>query len=122
MCRLSHFSYVQFFASPWTVDCRVPLSVGFSRQECWSGLPYSPPGGLPNPGTETMSLLPVSCTGFFATSISWDGLVNEEIIQICWKDGKKVLIDVHSQICTMVQFYIKYLKNTWHIASKLSIR
>ena len=110
MCRLSHFSYVQFFASPWTVACQVPLSMGFSRQECWSGLPYSPPGDLPNSGTETTSLLPVSCTGFFATSISWEGLVNEEIIQICWKDGKKVLIDVHSQICTMVQFYIKYLK------------
>ena len=122
VCRLSHFSYVWFFASPWTANCRVPLSMGLSRQECWSGLPHPPPGDLPNPGTETMSLLPVSCTGFFSTSTSWEGLVNDEIMQNCWKNENKVLIDVHSQICTMVRFYIKCLPNTWHIDSNLSIR
>ena len=122
VCRLSHFSYVRFFASPWTADCQVPLSMGFSRQECQSGLPHPPPGDLLNPGTEIRCLLPVSCTGFFTTSTSWEGLVNDKIMQNCWKDGKKVLIDVHSQIGIMVQFYIKCLTNTWHIDSKLSIR
>ena len=42
-CVLSLFSSVQFFATPWTVACRVPLSTGFSRQEYWSGLPLPPP-------------------------------------------------------------------------------
>ena len=35
---------------PWTVSCLAPLSVGFSRQEYWSGLPFPSPGDLPNPG------------------------------------------------------------------------
>ena len=41
--------------TPWTVACRAPLSMGFSRQEYWSGLPCPPPGHLPNPGTEPRS-------------------------------------------------------------------
>ena len=45
---LSHFSRVQFFVTLWTVAWQAPLSMGFSRQEYWSGLPCSPPGDLPN--------------------------------------------------------------------------
>ena len=41
---LSHFSCVQFFATLWTVAHQAPLSMGFSRQEYWSGLPCPPPG------------------------------------------------------------------------------
>ena len=39
-------------ATPWTVACQAPLSMGLSRQEYWSGLPFPSPGGLPNPGIE----------------------------------------------------------------------
>ena len=39
-------------ATPWTVARQTSLSTGFSRQECWSGLPFPSPGDLPNPGTE----------------------------------------------------------------------
>ena len=39
-------------ATPWTVDCQAPLSVGFSRHEYWNGLPFPSPGDLPNPGIE----------------------------------------------------------------------
>ena len=45
-------SHVRLFATPWTVAYQVPPSVGFSRQEYWSGLPFPSPGDLPNPGTE----------------------------------------------------------------------
>ena len=38
------------FATPWTVACQASLSMGFSRQEYWSGLPFPSPGALPNPG------------------------------------------------------------------------
>ena len=41
--------------TPWTVAGQAPLSMGFSRQEYWSGLPCPPPGDLPNPGTEPRS-------------------------------------------------------------------
>ena len=41
------------FATPQTVARQTPLSMGFPRQECWSGLPFPPPGGLPDPGMES---------------------------------------------------------------------
>ena len=47
---------VLLFVTPWTVACQAPLSMAFSRQEYWSGLPFPPPGNLPNPGIEPMSL------------------------------------------------------------------
>ena len=49
---------VQLFAAPWTVAHQVPLSMEFFMQEYWNGLPFPPPGDLPNPGIETAS--PVS--------------------------------------------------------------
>ena len=49
---------VWLFVTPWTVAQQAPLSMGFCRQEYWSGLPFPPPGNLPNPGIETES--PVS--------------------------------------------------------------
>ena len=45
------FSHVQLFAIPWTVARQAPLSMGFSRQECWSGLSFLPPEDLPNSET-----------------------------------------------------------------------
>ena len=53
---LSCFSHVRLFATPWTVACQAPLSMGFSRQEYWSRLPCPPPGDLPKPWTELASL------------------------------------------------------------------
>ena len=52
---LSCFCHVQLFGILWTVAHQAPLSVGFSRQEYWSGLPCLPTGHLPNPGIEPMS-------------------------------------------------------------------
>ena len=47
-CVLSHFSRVQLFETLWTVALQAPLSMGFSRQEYWNGLPFLPPGHLPD--------------------------------------------------------------------------
>ena len=59
---LSHFSPLWLFATLWTIALQVPLSVGFFRQEYWSGLPCPPPGDLPNPGIEPRSFkLQVDC-------------------------------------------------------------
>ena len=49
-------SHVWLFATPWTVDYQASLSMGFSRQEYWSRLPFPSPGDLPNPGIEPRSL------------------------------------------------------------------
>ena len=48
-------SHVWLFVTPWTVVCQAPLSMEFSRQEYWSGLPFPSPGDLPNPWTEPVS-------------------------------------------------------------------
>ena len=52
---LSCFSCVRFCATPWTVAHQAPPSMGFSRQEYWSGLPFPSPGDFPNPGIEPRS-------------------------------------------------------------------
>ena len=49
---LSHFSRVRLFVTPWTIAYQAPLSMGFSRQEYWSGLLFPSPGNLPDPGIE----------------------------------------------------------------------
>ena len=51
---------------PWVIACQAPLSMGFSRQEDWSGTPFPPPGDLPNPGIEATSTSPAG--RFFTTS------------------------------------------------------
>ena len=50
--KVKLLSCVQLFATPWTVAYQASLSMGFSRQEYWSGLPFPSPGDLPNPGTK----------------------------------------------------------------------
>ena len=50
-------SRVQLFVTQWTVACQAPLPMGFSRQEYWGGSPCPPPGDVPHPGIETVSLM-----------------------------------------------------------------
>ena len=61
---------VQLFVTLWTVACQAPLSMEFSRQEYWSGMPFSIPGYLPNSGIELASLVsPALAGGFFTTEL-----------------------------------------------------
>ena len=70
VCVLSH---VRLFATPRTVAHQAPLSVGFSRQDYWSGLPVPSPGDLPYPGIEHASLMSPALAGwFFTTSATWE--------------------------------------------------
>ena len=70
---LRHFSCVRLFVTLRTVACQMPLSMGFSRQEYWSGLSFPLPGDLPDPGIKPTSLMsPALAGGFFATSTTWE--------------------------------------------------
>ena len=72
LCMLSCSVVSDSFAPPWTVAHQAPLSMEFTRQEYWSGLSFSTPGNLPDPGTEPMSLMsPTLAGGFFTTSATW---------------------------------------------------
>ena len=71
--RACSFSHAQLFVTPWTVAHQAPLSMEFSKQEYWSGLPYPSSGYLPGPGIEFGS--PASSAladGFFITSTTWE--------------------------------------------------
>ena len=58
---------------PWMAAPQAPLSMGFSRQEYWNGLPFPPPGELPDPGIKLASLeSPELAGGFFTTSATWE--------------------------------------------------
>ena len=77
VCVLSCFSYVPLFATLWTVAFEASLSVGFSRQEYWSGLPKPPSEDLPDPGAEPASLPSAAwADGFFTTSATWEAHVS----------------------------------------------
>ena len=72
---LSRFSCVQLFANLCTVVHQAPLSMGLSRQESWSGLPFPSSGDLPDSGIEPRSLASHALAGeFFTTSVSWEAL------------------------------------------------
>ena len=67
------FSRVRLFVASWMVAHQAPLSIGFSRQECWSGLPFPPLWYLPDLGIEPTSLgSPALAGGFFTSSASWE--------------------------------------------------
>ena len=55
MYKVKSLSRVRLFATPWTVAHQAPASMGFSRQEYWSGLSFPSPGDLPNPGIQPTS-------------------------------------------------------------------
>ena len=64
------FQLSQLFATLWTVACQAPLSMGLSRPESWSGVPFPSLGDLPNPGIELVS--PVLTVMFFTISTTWE--------------------------------------------------
>ena len=76
--EVKSLSCVQLFAIPWTVACQAPPSMGFSRQEYWSGLPFPSPGDLPNPGIEPGS-----------PTLQADSLLSQPPGKLCWEETVK---------------------------------
>ena len=73
---LNHFSHVQFFVTLWAIAHQDPLSMGFSRQEYWSGMPCRPLGDLPDPGNRPASPMSPALVGrFFTISATWEAVV-----------------------------------------------
>ena len=54
VCMLNCFSHIRLFATIWIVAHEAPLSMGFSSQKYWTGLPFPSPGDLPDPGIELL--------------------------------------------------------------------
>ena len=100
VCMLSRFSHIWLFATPWTIAHQGPLSMGFSKQEYWSGLPCPPPGHPPNAGFKPVSLIAPALAG--AVGGRWGCIFTA-----------KATWEAH--------FYVQYLVNifssTWRILS-----
>ena len=70
VCACTHrLSPVRLFVTPWTIAHQAPLSMGFPRQEYWSGLPFPSSENLPEPGTEMVSLVSPALSGRFFTTV-----------------------------------------------------
>ena len=143
MLELSHFSHVQLLVTPWTVACQVPLSMEFSRQEYWSGLPCPPPDDLSNPGIEPTSpalqvdSLPLNHWG--SPNTLWKVKVKVLVIQSCLTlcdtmDCSPPGSSVHGSFQARVlewgaiafsiletSFINFYKPNTWYRASSMKI-
>jgi len=75
-------SRVQLFVASWAVAHQTPLSMGLSWREYWSGLPFPPPGDLPDPGVEPTSLLsPALADGLFTSSATWEEALEQMSFQ-----------------------------------------
>ena len=76
----SVLSRVQLFVVSWRVTHQAPLSMEFSRQKYWSGLPFPPPGDLPNPGIKPASLISPALADKFFTTVPSGKLIREEYL------------------------------------------
>ena len=72
----------QLFVAPWTATHQSPLSMDFSRQEYWSGLPFPTPGDLSDPGIEPSSLESPILTGRFFTTVPPEIMSPQEFSEI----------------------------------------
>ena len=78
-CMLPCFICVQLFATLWTVVHQASLSMEFSRQEYWSGLPYPPPGDILN---SELNLFLLHCNKFFTISTIWEAYICTHYIPV----------------------------------------
>ena len=101
-------SHISLSATPWTVVCRVLLSMGLFRQEYWSGLPFPPLGDFPNPGIEPTS---PALQADSLPSNRWGSLTYLEDL-IYFKLSSKLTLCIN--LCKMTTKILDYyLLNTW---------
>ena len=107
---LSFFSHVQLFATLWTVAPQAPLSMGFTRQEYWNGLPCPTPEGLSDREIKPAS---VSCLAsrFFTTSATWRPKWKQSLLSVVLKQDE----------CPLLRDRLR-IKTREHVTSMSSLR
>ena len=105
---------VQCIATLWTVACQASLSLRFSQEEYWSGLPFPPPGGLPDPGIESVS--PLLAGGFFTTEPSEKPYNNSTwVLFFKFKQYQKLLTEnrkiTKNELWHLTRLYLVILDN-----------
>ena len=102
---VSRFSHVQLFATLWTVTHQASLSMGFSRQEYWTGLPCPPPGDPPDPGI-FKPVSPALAGGFFTTSATWEA---QTVVYYPHFTGEKIEAQRGAKTCSksLIEYVMK---------------
>ena len=104
---LSRFSCVWVFATLWTIACQAPLSMGFSRQEYWSGLSLTSLGGLSNPGIEPTFDL-IQSHGLDSAYLKGNGLLKQSMMSsgeyLIWKGWYSTMLK-RNVLCFFVFFF-----------------
>ena len=98
LVRARVLSHVQLFAPSWTIARQIPLPMGFSRQKYWNGLPFLPPGDLPDPGIEPASLESPALAGVFFTTAP----PGKPIYRVCVCVCARVRVCVRVCVCACV--------------------
>ena len=103
-CVLSCSNHVEPFVTLWTTACHVPLSMGFSRQEYWTGLPCPPPGNLPDPGLEPV---PPVLLWFLALQVDSLPLRHQEspMLSLSWHLSCLVFSEVPGSVVGVWYYY-----------------
>ena len=106
----------------WTIAHQAPLSMGFSRQEYWSGLPCPPPGDLPNPGIEPASLLsPALAGGFFTTSATWEAQRIHDPSPVGCSCETKALLEMPQASINMICCSLVYEEREFKLTRRLQV-
>ena len=130
-CIFIHYTHMcakslqscRLFVTLWTVVRQAPLSMGFSRQEYWRGLPFPPPGDLPSPGIQLCLL----CLLQWQTGAIWEATYNEYKNQIDWHcktERRRILrkkvkclffffFDRQNYLCFFF-FFLEVISSWWH--------
>ena len=107
VCMLSHFSHVWLFVILLTIAYKSPLSVGFSRQEYWSGLLFPSPGDLPDPGIEPGS--PALQADCLWSEPQGSPSVNYAILNICKLLKDEILKVTKTEVCNCVRWWVLHV-------------
>ena len=114
-------SFIQLFATPWTIGHQTPLSMGFSRQKYWSGLLCPPPGDLPDPRVESGSpalqadSLPSEPPG--KPSVQFSCLVMSDSLR---PHGLQYPSPVHHQLLDLIQTHVHWVGDSIQTSHPLS--
>ena len=117
---LSHVA-MSDFAAPWTVDHRAPLPMEFSGQEYWSGLPFPPPGDLPDPGIEAVSLESSALAGGFFTISATCIIKKYQFLKLRNKEVTFSLIVLHSAAKSKFCLFVEWCYFAVYVAASCAV-
>ena len=118
----SHFTHAQLFVNPWARARQAPLSMGFSRQQYWSGLPFPSPEVLPNPGIKPRDRTQVSCIAgrFFtvwATREAYATILQHVCVCVhmymCVHICTHVCVHVYTHVCVWIYTHVYVCAHTY---------